>query len=34
MTDTVPRPRDGEKLGEPDPQDSLLLCAPLRIEAI
>ena len=33
MTDTIPRPRDGEDLSEPDPTDPLLICAPLRIEA-
>jgi 4-hydroxy-3-methylbut-2-enyl diphosphate reductase len=33
MTDTIPGQRDGEDLGDPDAQDPLLLCAPLRIEA-
>ncbi|HJY95917.1 MAG TPA: hypothetical protein VJ371_13255, partial [Streptosporangiaceae bacterium] len=33
MTDTIPRPRGGEDLSEPDPTDPLLICAPLRIEA-
>jgi 4-hydroxy-3-methylbut-2-en-1-yl diphosphate reductase len=33
MTDTIPRPRDAEDLGDPDPKDPLLICAPLRIEA-
>jgi 4-hydroxy-3-methylbut-2-en-1-yl diphosphate reductase len=33
MTDTIPRRRGDEDLSEPPRTDSLLLCAPLRIEA-
>jgi 4-hydroxy-3-methylbut-2-en-1-yl diphosphate reductase len=33
MTDTMPRPRDAEDLGGPDPAGPPLICAPLRIEA-